>query len=272
MLTPEKPMCRLVWACWPKPENPLSTCRISQIILLMLWLMKPKERLHWIQHGRFHSKSRLDGDVPFTLQMEAPEEGKSFVLKGQTRPRIPATLISSLRTFLGTLAVKDRMWVFAQTILVWPTSITFCLAILSCWTCFFNKKSGTGRQAHMPYLHEIIYVQCALQVTICALQVIFKLLPTEHTHHGKKISSHNKPVFTCMCVVSCIWLFSTPWSVARQAPLSTEFPRQEYHSRLPFPPPGDLHSTRIQQVSPATQAMAGRIFTTAPPGKPYIHV
>ena len=80
--------------------------------------MKPKERLHWIQHGRFHSKSRLDGDVPFTLQMEAPEEGKSFVLKHQTRPRIPATLISILRTFLGTLAVKYRMWVFAQTILI----------------------------------------------------------------------------------------------------------------------------------------------------------
>jgi len=137
---------------------------------------------------------------------------------------------------------------------------------------FFNKKSGTGTQAHMHYLHEIIYVQCALQVTVCALQVIFKLLPTEHTHHGKKISLHNKPVFTCMCVVSCIWLFSTPWSVARQAPLSTEFPRQEYHSGLPFPPPGDLHNTRIQQASPATHALAGRIFTTVPPGKPYIHV
>ena len=60
---------------------------------------------------------------------------------------------------------------------------------------FFNKRSGIGRQAHMHYLHEIIYVQCALQVT-------FKLLPTEHTHHGKKISLHNKPVFTCVWSVA----------------------------------------------------------------------
>ena len=34
--------------------------------------------------------------------------------------------------------------------------------------------------------------------------------------------------------------FATPWTVARQAPLSMEFPRQEYWSGLPFPPPGDL--------------------------------
>ena len=32
----------------------------------------------------------------------------------------------------------------------------------------------------------------------------------------------------------------TPWTVAHQTPLSMEFPRQEYWSRLPFPPPGDL--------------------------------
>ena len=29
--------------------------------------------------------------------------------------------------------------------------------------------------------------------------------------------------------------FSTPWTVACQAPLSMGFPRQEYWSRLPFP-------------------------------------
>ena len=35
-------------------------------------------------------------------------------------------------------------------------------------------------------------------------------------------------------------LFATPWTVARQAPLSIEFSRQEYWSGLPFPSPGDL--------------------------------
>ena len=35
-----------------------------------------------------------------------------------------------------------------------------------------------------------------------------------------------------MC--SHVWLFATPWTAAHQAPLSMEFSRQEYWSRLPF--------------------------------------
>ena len=35
-------------------------------------------------------------------------------------------------------------------------------------------------------------------------------------------------------------LFETPWTVARQAPLSRGFSRQECWSGLPFPSPGDL--------------------------------
>ena len=37
---------------------------------------------------------------------------------------------------------------------------------------------------------------------------------------------------------SCVQLFVTPWIVARQAPLSMKFFRQEYWSGLPFPTPG----------------------------------
>ena len=36
---------------------------------------------------------------------------------------------------------------------------------------------------------------------------------------------------------SHIGLFATLWTIARQAPLSMEFPRQEYWSGLPFPSP-----------------------------------
>ena len=37
-----------------------------------------------------------------------------------------------------------------------------------------------------------------------------------------------------VCMLSCIWLFATPWTVAHQAPLSMEFPRQEYWSGCHF--------------------------------------
>ena len=41
--------------------------------------------------------------------------------------------------------------------------------------------------------------------------------------------------------LSCVWLFMTLWTAARQTSLSMGFPlRQEYCSVLPFPSPGDL--------------------------------
>ena len=61
--------------------------------------------------------------------------------------------------------------------------------------------------------------------------------------------------------------FKTPWTVALQAPLSTEFSRQEYWSELLFPSPGDLPDPGIKPVSPVAPALADRIFTTEPRGK-----
>ena len=42
----------------------------------------------------------------------------------------------------------------------------------------------------------------------------------------------------CVCVRSVMSDFVTPLAVAHQTPLSMEFFRQEYWSRLPLPPPG----------------------------------
>ena len=58
------------------------------------------------------------------------------------------------------------------------------------------------------------------------------------------------------------------WTVAHQAPLSMGFPRQEYWNRLPFSSPGDLPDSGIE----LTSALAGRFFTTEPPGKPILLV
>ena len=44
----------------------------------------------------------------------------------------------------------------------------------------------------------------------------------------------------CTCVLRHVRFFVTPWTVARQAPHSVGFSRQEYWSGLPFPTPGDL--------------------------------
>ena len=64
---------------------------------------------------------------------------------------------------------------------------------------------------------------------------------------------------------SCVRFLPMPWTVARQAPPSVGFSRQEYWSGLPLPPPGDLPDPGIEPVSPA---LAAGFFTIEPPGKP----
>ena len=57
---------------------------------------------------------------------------------------------------------------------------------------------------------------------------------------------------------SCLGLFATPWTIARQSPLSIEFSWQEYWNGLPCPPnPG------IEPKSFMSPALAGRLFTTS---------
>ena len=64
---------------------------------------------------------------------------------------------------------------------------------------------------------------------------------------------------------SCVQLFVTQWTVARQAPLSLEFSRQEYCSGWPFPSPGDFPDTGIEPGSPSLQADS---LPSESPGKP----
>ena len=58
-------------------------------------------------------------------------------------------------------------------------------------------------------------------------------------------------------------VFATPWIVARQAPLSMGFSRQEYWSGLPCPPPEDLPNPRIKPMSLMSPALADELFITS---------
>ena len=69
-------------------------------------------------------------------------------------------------------------------------------------------------------------------------------------------------------VLNHVGFFVALWTVACQAPLSMEFSRQEYLCKLPFPTSEDLPQPGIETASVASPALAGRFFTTAPPGKP----
>ena len=85
-------------------------------------------------------------------------------------------------------------------------------------------------------------------------------------------------MYVCACVLSRVWLFGTPWTVARQAPLSMGFSRQEYWSQLPFPFPKDHPHPGIKPEFPASPAAAAKSLQScltlcnpidgSPPGSP----
>ena len=73
------------------------------------------------------------------------------------------------------------------------------------------------------------------------------------------------PLCVCVRSLSCVWLFETPWTVARQAPLRGIFP-----ARI-------LEQVAISSSSRSSRARdrscisltAGRFFTTEPLGRPF---
>ena len=68
--------------------------------------------------------------------------------------------------------------------------------------------------------------------------------------------------------LSHVRLFAMPWTVAFQAPPSMGLSWQEYWSGLPVPSPGDLPNPVTEPTSTHISSLAGRFFTTEPPGKP----
>ena len=70
--------------------------------------------------------------------------------------------------------------------------------------------------------------------------------------------------------LSRVHLFATPWTVSLPSPLSMGFPRPEYCSGLPFPPPEDLPHPGIEPTSPGSLALLENSLPTEPPGKPLV--
>ena len=76
-------------------------------------------------------------------------------------------------------------------------------------------------------------------------------------NHGNKDDGS----YHCVCVHTCAQSHLTlcnPMTVAPQAPLFTEFSRQEFQNRLPFPTPEDLPHPGIKPESLVSPALAGR--------------
>ena len=65
--------------------------------------------------------------------------------------------------------------------------------------------------------------------------------------------------YSLVCSVRCMCVCAL---CAARLLWKTEISRQEYWSRLPFPPPADLPHPRTEHVSPVSPALSGGFFTT----------
>ena len=70
----------------------------------------------------------------------------------------------------------------------------------------------------------------------------------------RKSKAEGKTVVAAVQLLSHVCFFETPWTVARQAPLSMGFSRHEYWRGLPCPPPGNLPNLGSKPTSPVVQA------------------
>ena len=147
------------------------------------------------------------------------------------------------------------LWIHSTTAMVW-----FWLHCFLCSACFSCSLAENPSLAQEPILGPTIWARAHCK---SAAELLFLFPPVQLR-------------FICQCHIcthylhlvqslSRVLLFLTLWTVACQAPLSLGLSKQEHWSGFSFPSPGDPPNPGIEPVS---SALAGRFFTTQPPGKP----
>ena len=123
-----------------------------------------------------------------------------------------------------------------------------------------------------PHLHGLLLKLSEKPQMFVPMFMFIKYATTKKMCACNQIKRTVKTVFSfpfyflsCVCVLSCVQLFATPWTVTCQALLSMGFPRQECWSGLPFSffrePSQHRDQTRVSCVC---------CITTEPPGKLHI--
>ena len=150
--------------------------------------------------------------------------------------RLPSSLwcseLLSLLLFLGLFVLSPPKCFQGSTLGLFLLSIPLLIKVYWCLTCWFPLvRSSQAKFIHFEGESKIV------------LSIIMKV----------KVAH------------SCPTLCDSMDYIVCQAPLSMEFSRQEYWSRLPFPSPGDLPDPGIEPGSPSLQADS---LLSEPPGKP----
>ena len=137
------------------------------------------------------------------------------------------TVFTILFVFYGNIYIHIFLSMQKLSLEGFPRNLYYWLLLV--------KKEGSGRSKHGSVTFHCCYF---------SFYLIFY-----HVHVWLNI----KILSEWVKLLSCVWLFVIPWTVAYQAPPSMEFSRQEYWSGLPFHFPGDLPDSGIEARSPTLQ-------------------
>ena len=143
-----------------------------------------------------------------------------------------------------------------------------------------DRKLLEGKDCVITHLHLTAIILLHIWILVSKFLIVDDTLQIKYQHDGILLLCCTCTIFTimstyvrvCVHTFSHLQLFATPGTRAHQAPLAKEFSRQEQQSRLPYPSPGDVPNPGIKPVSSVSPALAGRFFTTEPPGKPHVYL
>ena len=122
------------------------------------------------------------------------------------------------------------------------------------------RANSPTQHAHLP-----AGAQPASSMSQTCVSLLLKRRPPRRLFLYRKPSASED----CCAVLSCARLLETLRTVAHQAPLSTEFSRREYWSRLPFPPPGDPTGPGIKPASPKSPVLQADSLPLSHQGSPF---
>ena len=153
-----------------------------------------------------------------------------------------------------------------------PEVATITTILLAMRTVTFERASKFPKVSKlmMTVIRKLRQSGCQNLGCYCStISILFSLTVFLKPESWELLEQCNLDTLAYACVPSHVQLFATPWSVTLQAPTATRFPRQEYWSGLPFPPPGH-HSNwpRDQMLSSLVSWNAGWFFTSVPLGIP----
>ena len=133
-----------------------------------------------------------------------------------------------------------------------PTQWTWVWVSSGSW--WWTGKSGVlqsmgSQRVRHDWVTELNW--CVFVIKKGCLQILYFMQPNgKHVCLPAQLLSH-------------VWLFATPWTVAHQIPLPMGFSGQEYWSELPWPSPRGSSQPRDGTCISYISCIVGRFFTTS---------